>query len=207
MTFRGELLRKGTHIVALIVPFMFLQLKRSTALWLVSIGAVVALLQDILRIYNKGFRRFLYRAVGEIYRRWEMKRLGGASYILIAGALSLFLFDEKVAALSMVFIIVGDTAAVFIGTKWGKHALYKRRNPDSTIRKKTIEGTAAFLVSSLMASLFVPGIPPLWKVVGAFIATAVEVGSYFIDDNFSVPIITGMVLQVGIYGKLVMSVR
>lgn len=206
MKMRGELIRKGTHIGALIIPVMFLLLKRNTALWLVTIGACIALIHDLLRIYHSGFRRFIYRLLGDIYRRWEIKRLGGSTYILGAAALSLFLFNKNIAALVMVFITVGDTAAVFVGTFWGRHTIYRRRNSDGSVRKKTIEGAMAFFISSAMVSLFVPSVPIMWKIVGAFIATVIELISFFIDDNFTVPLITGIILQLGIHGAIVASV-
>ncbi len=206
MKLRGEILRKGTHIGALIIPIIFLTLERTTALWIVSIGAAAAITIDLLRIYNRGFRKFIYKFIGDVYRRWEVKRLGGSSYILVAAALSLFLFDENIAALVMTYIILGDTAAVFIGTLWGRHKIYNHRNSDGSVRQKTAEGTIAFFIISALGALFIPEIPLLWKISGAALATLVELGSFFIDDNFSVPIVVGIVLQLSIYGHLVASV-
>ena len=202
MKLRGELLRKGTHIGALIIPVIFLYLPRETALWMVIAGAIVALLQDILRIYHPAVRKAIYRMMGDIYRRWELKRLTGATYILSAAALAIIMFEKHIAALVMVYIIVGDTAAVFVGRAFGKHIIYARRNPDGTLRKKTIEGTTAFFVASAIAAMFIPQVPLVWKILGAFIATLVELVSFFIDDNITVPIIVGIILQFAIYGKL-----
>ncbi|RKZ27748.1 hypothetical protein DRQ26_02535 [bacterium] len=206
MKLRGEILRKGTHIGALIVPIIFLVFDRNVALWITYIGAVVAITIDLLRIYNRRFRKFIYHLMGDVYRRWETKRLGGSSYILVAAVLSLFLFDNKIAALVMVFIILGDTAAVFVGTFFGRHLIYSHRNSDGSVRKKTLEGTIAFFVASVLGAIFVPGVTFMWKFVGAALATAVELGSFFIDDNFSVPLIVGAVLQLAIYGNFVASV-
>ena len=196
----GEILRKGTHIGALIIPIMFLHLPRETSLWIVTLGAVVALTQDILRIYHRGFRKFIYRFWGDIYREWEVKRFTGAGYILPAAALSIYFFHPKIAALVMVYIIVGDTAAVFVGRLWGRHTIYSRRNPDGTVRRKTVEGTLAFFISALAAGFFVPSVEWQWNLIGAALATIVEMASFFIDDNITVPLIVGTVLQLGIYG-------
>ena len=202
----GELMRKSTHIGALAVPIMFVLLEREAALWIVTGAALIALTQDLLRIYHPAARKVIYRFWGYIYRRWELKRLSGASYILIAAALSLFLFEKHIAALVMVYIIVGDTAAVFIGKMWGRHLIYSRRNPDGTVRKKTLEGTLAFLLSTIVAALFMPQVPLLWKMLGALMATLVELLSFFIDDNFSVPFVVGLILQLAIYGDVVAAV-
>ncbi len=202
---RGEILRKGTHILALVVPVMFIHLPKRTSLWLVTLGALVAMVQDVLRIHSRRFRRALYRFWGSIYRRWEIKRLSGASYILSAAALALVLFEKCVAALVMVYIIVGDTAAVFVGKLLGKHTIYCRRNADGTVRCKTVEGTAAFLVSAALAGLFIPNVPIGWKFAGAALATTVEVSSYIVDDNLTVPLVVGVVLQLAIFGEITPS--
>ncbi len=200
--YTGELMRKGTHLIALVIPVGFILISRDIAIWLITIAAAIALIHDFLRIYNKGFQKFIYALWGKMYRRWEIKRLGGSSYILIGAALALFLFDPAIAALGMVYIIIGDTAAVFVGKMWGRHTIYARRNPDNTFRRKTLEGSCAFCISAAIAGLFIPGIPLIWKLVGALIASLVELLSFFIDDNFSVPIITGVIIQLAIYGKL-----
>ncbi|MCD6531510.1 hypothetical protein J7K99_03600 [bacterium] len=197
----GEILRKGTHIGALIIPIMFLHLSKETSLWIVTLGAVVALGQDILRVYHRGFRKFIYHFWGNIYRKWEIKRFTGAGYILPAAALSIYFFHPQVAALVMTYIIIGDTAAVFVGKLWGRHTIYVRRNPDGTVRRKTVEGTSAFFVSSFIAGFFIPGIGLWWNLLGAALATIVEMISFSIDDNITVPMIVGTVLQLGIYGK------
>ncbi|MCD6594814.1 hypothetical protein J7L68_03980 [bacterium] len=202
MNLTGELIRKSTHIGALIIPIMFLILPRETSLWIISLVAIIVLAQDLLRIYHKGFRKFIYHFWGTIYRRWELKRLGGSSYILCAATLAIYFFKPNIAALVMIYISVGDTFAVFVGTLWGKHIIYAHRNSDGTFRKKTIEGTSVFFISSVLAGLFVPDIPIVWNIIGAGLATVVEALSFFIDDNFTVPIITGLVLQFAIYGQL-----
>ncbi len=201
MKLSGELLRKGTHIGALIIPAMFLVFPRNVSVWIIAIGALVSLTQDILRIYNKKFRKFIYNFWGNIYRRWEIRRLGGASYILCAAVVSIFFFKQNIAALVMIYTSVGDTFAVFIGTYFGKNTIYSHRNSDGSFRKKTIEGTSAFFISALLAGFLVPSIPVLWNFIGASLATAVECFSFFIDDNFTVPIVTGVVLQLALYGQ------
>lgn len=201
MKLLGEIMRKGTHLVALAIPLGFILLPRELALWLITIAAIINLVHEILRLHHKGFRKFIYNFWGKIYRIWEDKRFAGSSYILTGAALALFLFHQNIAALVMVYIIVGDTAAVFIGKLWGRHTIYARRNQDGTFRKKTVEGSTAFFVASALAGLFIPGISLTWKLAGAAMATVIELISFCLDDNFTVPIIVGSILQLAIYGE------
>ncbi len=191
--------------MATIIPLMFLFLPRRYAFIIVLSGTIISLAQDFLRIFNPIFRKLIYRFWGDIYRRWEIKRLGGATYILFASVISIFLFEEHIAALVMIYIIYGDTAAAFAGKFWGNHIIYKIRNVDGTFRKKTIEGTVAFFIGAFVAGMFVPDISFIWKLAGATLACLVEVASFFIDDNLTVPIVVGLIIQFAIYGELAMT--
>lgn len=126
----------------------------------------------------------------------------GSTYLLTGGALSLYLFEPNIAAVSTGFIIVGDIFAAFVGKIYGRHVIYSHRNSDCTIRKKTWEGSSAFFVGALITGLCVPGISLLDTFLGAAVATLVELVSFFIDDNFSVPIAVGIFLQFIMHGHL-----
>lgn len=194
MSTLGEIARKGTHIGVLIITFTFLHFPRDIALITVFAGAIIALTQDLLRIYNPAFRRFVYRSWGKIYRSWEQKRLGGAVYILTAASLTILFFEPRIAGIVMAYISVGDTLAVFTGRRYGKILLWQNRNKDGTVRRKTLEGSIAFFIGAFLAGFLVPSVPLKWNIIGAFVATIVEACSLWVDDNLTVPVITGAVM-------------
>lgn len=200
--YQGEIMRKGTHIVALSIPLGFLFIPRGVALCIIVCVALGSALHDFLRVHHKPFRKFIYRLWGKMYRRWELRRMTGSTYLLTGGALSLYLFEPNIAAVSTGFIIVGDIFAAFVGKIYGRHVIYSHRNSDCTIRKKTWEGSSAFFVGALITGLCVPGISLLDTFLGAAVATLVELVSFFIDDNFSVPIAVGIFLQFIMHGHL-----
>lgn len=200
--YQGEIMRKGTHIVALSIPLGFLLIPRDVALCIIVCVALGSALHDFLRVHHKPFRKFIYRLWGKMYRRWELRRMTGSTYLLTGGALSLYLFEPNIAAISTGFIIVGDIFAAFVGKIYGRHVIYSHRNSDCTIRKKTWEGSSAFFVGALITGLCVPGISLLDTFLGAAVATLVELVSFFIDDNFSVPIAVGIFLQFIMHGHL-----
>lgn len=102
---------------------------------------------------------------------------GGATYL--AGLLMplVFLVDINQIAASIFVLAVGDSLSTLVG-RMGRYRLPYNK-------KKTLEGSLAFLLSSLPAYYFVgPVIVPL-----ALIAAMVESLSFDIDDNLTIPVV------------------
>jgi dolichol kinase len=118
-------------------------------------------------------------------RPQEERDFTGATYILFAGLFCRIAFDVPAAAAGMGFIILGDTAAALVGRRWGRHRF----------GHKSYEGSIAFLVCAAVWAFIVPGVPLGWGLAAAFLATLVEATSGLIDDNVSVPLVTGAFLH------------
>jgi len=119
-------------------------------------------------------------------REHEMKGdFTGAAYILVTACLVIAFYDKPVAVACLVFIMVGDSAAALIGRKFGKHK-YGR---------KSIEGSLAFCVSAVLMAFVLPELPLYIGIIGAVVATVTEALSTRIDDNASVPLVSGLVMH------------
>ena len=182
-----EVLRKLVHLGALVIPILywFLPWKFSiTVLSLVTFGVVIA---DVSRLIHTPFTRFIYRKVGRLLRRHEYKKFTGASYILTASLLVILVFPKPIAVTVLVYIIVGDTAASIFGKLFGRTKLAKG---------KSLEGSLAFLTFAFLASVPVPYVPTTTKLLGAMFATFVEFLPLKLDDNLTVPVLTGLFLKI-----------
>ncbi|MCD6098121.1 hypothetical protein J7K18_04425 [bacterium] len=188
-----EVLRKLVHLGALVIPtlYWFLPWKFSiTVLSLVTFGVVLA---DVSRLIHTPLTRFIYRKVGHMLRRHEYKKFTGASYILTASLLVILVFPKPIAVTVLVYIIVGDTAASIFGKLFGRTKL---------TRGKSLEGSLAFLTFAFLASVPVPYVPTTTKFLGAMFATFIEFLPLKLDDNLTVPVLTGLFLKI-IAGTLV----
>ncbi|MCP4568537.1 MAG: hypothetical protein GY841_13245, partial [FCB group bacterium] len=182
----AELVRKGIHLCALTIPVGYSLVPFPPAILGVSAAAGISILLDIARF--RGWRLWKIVAVilTPIIRDHEFKGgFTGASYILTTSAVTMALFPKTIAVAAIVFIIIGDTAAAIIGRLLGRHQL---------IGKKTIEGSLACLVSLILVSFLIPGLPTVAGLAGALAATLAEAFSGKIDDNFTVPVISGLVM-------------
>lgn len=207
----NEFKRKGIHLFALIIPIGYYVLPKKFALlvivpialssihfykWIVfafpyillvlipvALGSIVV---DVIRLWRLPLAKFFNWLLGPILREHESYSFTGSSHILSASVLSILFFDKKVAIAAIVYVILGDIAAALIGRVYGK----------TKIEKKSLEGSLAFLSVCLLVALLLPGLPFWIGAIGALVATAVEALSIPLDDNLSVPILSGLVMEI-----------
>jgi dolichol kinase len=182
--FAREAGRKAIHLFALVMPIGLWFVPQPYAR-LILFGFFLLLAAiDIARWTPTRLSRFLRLTLGSVLRPHERRRFSGGTYILAAGALCSVLFPKPVAVAVLICIIVGDTAAVFVGRSIGK----------IRIGQKTLEGSVAFFVTSLACILWIPGLSWQVKLLGAAVAAIVEACPIPMDDNLTVPLAAGLVM-------------
>lgn len=188
ISFKGEILRKLTHLFALVIPcgYYLLGLDKGTALAIMIPVTLAMVIVDIGRLRNWRIWYLLKPFLAPIIREHEMKGdFTGASYILATSCFAIAMFSKPVAVASLAFIMAGDPSAAIIGRKWGKHRY----------GSKSFEGSLAFLLSALIVAWIAPGLPLEVGIVGALVATVTEAVSSGVDDNASVPLVSGLAMH------------
>lgn len=190
ITFGSELLRKGTHMGALLIPGLYwgLDMSKGAALGILIPVAILMTIVDVARLRGWRFWNVFQRVTGPVVRKHEQEGdFTGAFYILWSFCLTIGLFDKNVALLAMSFIIVGDTCAALIGRRFGK----------IKFKGKSLEGSLACLAACALVALAGYNLLgfPLWTgLAGAASATIAEAIPDFVDDNLSAPMISGLVM-------------
>ncbi|MBM3941451.1 MAG: hypothetical protein FJ316_00720 [SAR202 cluster bacterium] len=159
---------------------------------LAAVGALCAvlLLVDVVRfrwpVVNQAFMRWL----APLLKAEEDSRITGATYMTIASLLALLLFHKPVAVAALLFLSLGDPAAALIG---------RRAGPRFRLLGKSPAGTLAFVVVALgvaVALIQLGEVQPHWGLaVGAAVAGLVELMPLPVDDNLSVPLSAGALMQ------------
>ena len=194
--FRRELWRKAIHLSSISIPVFYFFTPRETALAVSAVLMVVAVALDVGRYSYAPLRRLFHAAFGPLLRSHERdrhaKRLNGASYVLIASTLSIFLFPKLIAITGFLILIVSDLAAALVGKKFGRRKFLA----------KSLEGSAAFFATALAVVATTPKIgyeagEYALGAAAALAATLVEAGAAGIDDNLSIPLTVGAVLWAG----------
>ena len=185
-----ELRRKSVHLVGLIVPICYIFIDRRQAAIVVGILVLIALLIELLKTLWPPFRDLFYRAFAPVLRSHERKgAITGATYYLIGAFLPILLFPKILAIVCISFMILGDMAAALIGKKWGRTKLFPR---------KSLEGSlACFFVCVLIALV---KFNPTVAIIGALVATVVELLPTKLDDNLTMPLLSGLAMYLVLGG-------
>ena len=197
ISFYNEFKRKAIHLFALTIPIGYFLLPRSPSLLILSPFVAGAILIDIVRLRKLPLHGLLDRLLGTVLRDHEEEDFAGASYILSASFLSILLFHKSVAIAAISFIILGDIAAALVGRRFGKTkipwSLTKVNSPGRN--RKSLEGSLSCFIMCLLAAMVVPQLPLWIGIVGAVTATVVEGINLPVNDNFSVPLLSGLCMQ------------
>lgn len=184
-----ELRRKSIHLLGLVFPILYVFnvfTTRHTAIIAVGVLLAIALASELLKALLPPFRVMFIRIFSPILRSQEQRGgLTGATYYLIGSFLCILLFDKTLAIVCLCFLTLGDLFAALIGKQWGRIKLFSR---------KSLEGSlACFIVCTAVALLI--GLHPVVAIVGALVATLIELLPTGVDDNVTIPLISGLAMH------------
>ena len=169
-------------IMALILP-----------VWLVAgvaaIGVVIALALEVVRRRSSPINRWFLSQVSVLLKKGEeSSRLLGSTFLLIGTLAAFLLFDRYVAVAALLFLSVGDPAAALVGERYGR----------TRLGKKSLEGSLAFIVASVIVGglVLAAGADFAFSVilVGAIAGAIVELIALPPDDNMTIPLAAGGVM-------------
>lgn len=197
ISYSQELLRKGIHMISLLIPVCYSFLDRRTALLIILPLTAAAIIIDVLMKRKNRVRDFIYVVFGKMLRPHEKGYfvLNGASWVLISAFVCILIFPKIITITAFSILIISDISAALIGRKFGRHRLFD----------KSVEGTLAFIVSAILTSVIIGlifSLPPIFyylAVPGSIIGGIVEAASnkLKIDDNLSIPLSIGFFMWMG----------
>ncbi len=188
--FHKEILRKLFHLYQLIVIVGYIGLRyylsERIATFALAILLMIILEYEFLRLE---WKVKIPDPFG-IMRKHEKKTATGTLFLVLSTIVVFAVFDFKIALVAVLITVFGDLASAIIGIGWGKLKIYNG---------KTLEGFGAGLIINLLvASIFLWEYPFLILIM-AVIASVVELFTYKLDDNLTVPIFSGFAGQMMVY--------
>jgi dolichol kinase len=183
-----EILRKIVHLATLIIPVGYALTSEETII-LFLIPFFLALLSvDLLRHLHSGmaslFRKYFF---GRVLREEEKPTFMGSTYFIFSTILTILLFPKSIAITSILILILSDTAAAFIGEWIGRVHIFG----------KTLEGSIAFFLTSLLIVWIYPDLNRSSGSLAALGATLIEILPIKLNDNLTIPLIAGAIMSFG----------
>ena len=161
----------------------------------ISIFFLIILILEIFRFKNSGFNKWAFKHLNPLFKAKEKSHLVGTTYFLLGTLIAVIFSPKYIAILCLAFLAVSDVAAAFVGERWGRIRIYN---------KKSLEGAISFFISAMILGIALMQFPSLrfaglnlqLVIYGSLIATLVELFSSKIDDNFTIPVITSLLMTI-----------
>lgn len=173
--------------LAVIFAFIYQSTNKETVLLWIGIPAIIFITTDLFRIFNQKTNEVLTEKIKFIFRSGEQKKFSSMTGFLCGVFISFLLFEINLAIVTLVFVIFGDLFGKLFGMAYGRHQLYR----------KTREGSLAYFGCVIICIYFMANLLGLQfsiLFIGGICATIVEVIPVAVDDNFTVPIISGALM-------------
>ena len=186
---KNELFRKAIHLFTSIFPLLYNSSfgNKSSVLFLLVTLTIISISLEILRNRNKLLKIAFNRSFSFMLRDEEQNgQVTGATWLLISFITTISIFSKDIAFPAMIFLTIGDSSAAVIG----------KLLPVGQIGSKHISGSiAGFLVSFIVVFYLNQNISILVLFIGAFVAMFIELIALRVNDNLSIPIISGFAMQ------------
>ena len=190
----NEIKRKLIHVSSVWMVLAVYFLEKETAIMFFGALSVALFIFEYFRMSNETLQKISAKLFSKIIRpnenvtRFTIGGLTGSFFFVLSVFFSVIFFSKEVAMASITVMIFSDTAAALIGKAIGKRK----------ILDKTIEGSLAFFITTLIVLYFFVDIKIYEMVIVAFVVTVVELISnkIKINDNLSITLCTGVLLSV-----------
>lgn len=194
-SYSAEVGRKTLHLLALVIPLGMWTLGTPMALYVLGVGAALAVGADVVRAYSPWFNDWIRTIFGPLMRDEELRAVGtgvtfnGATCVLVGAALLTLIFPLRVAVPVLTMTMLADAAAALVGRRLGRH-------PWGSL-SATVEGSAAFVATGLGVMALFPALAYGPAALAVVVAAAVEALPVPVNDNIRVPLVAALVVAGG----------
>ncbi len=149
---------------------------------------ILILIFEIERFKHSGFNEWVFRNVRGLVKQSERKKPTGTTFFLVSVLATILIFPKYIAVSSLTFLAIGDVSAAVVGERWGRIKIFH----------KSFEGFITFFAVALLGGWillhYYSQLNFRLILFGSLTAAVVEILPLRLDDNFSIPLITSLVM-------------
>ena len=186
-----EISRKAIHIFIIIIPIFHIYIFKNKIDMIIFLATMVifCFFIEIFRNQNSLISKFFAKYLSFMMRSFEKQgSLTGSTWVFLGSLITIILVPQPFSLLALFYLAFGDTLAALVGMKF----------PFIKIGNKTLSGSLACFITCLFIGLiFDFEISSEIILIGAFTATIAELISIKINDNISIPLLSGCAMYLG----------
>ena len=124
----------------------------------------------------------------------EKNSVSGMPFYAMGIGLALAFYEERIAVLATIFLIFADPISSFVGIKYGKRKISSNKSLEGSLAGVAVCFIATFVYSSIYGA----GGPKLlvFSLLAGLVGSLSEFLSQKVDDNLTIPLISGLGLSV-----------
>ena len=186
-----EISRKAIHIFSVIIPLLHIYIFKNKIDMIIFLSAMVifCFFIEIFRNQNSFISKFFEKYLSFMMRSFEKQgSLTGSTWVFLGALTTIILIPQPFSLLALFFLAFGDTLAALVGMKF----------PFLKVGNKTLSGFFACFIMCLFVGLILNfEISSKIILIGAFTAAIAELTSIKINDNISIPVLSGFAMYLG----------
>lgn len=188
--YKLKFLRKVLHSFSgvLALVFYFFPHQENIFAFSLAILIIVSLLFDALRLTFVHINEFVFKYLSFLFVERDKHKINSAIFYYGSCLLTIKLFPVDIAAIAILYLSVGDTAAALGGIYFSRWIPY--RIPKTS---KTFIGSFFFVLVSMLIGLIF-GLSLKVAFLSALTGAIFEALPLGIDDNFTIPLSSSLVI-------------
>ena len=185
-----EFYRKLLHISSCSIALSYLWFFKDRSIMLIIVGTltIISIVIELLRNKNNHIQKIFERHFNFMLRKNEIKgSFTGATWLLLGNFLTIFIFPIFVAVPALLYLSIGDAIAALVGKNFRRF----------TIGRKSLVGSFfGFLCGLIFVSLVNKVLPFYVVMFGSIVAMITEILPITIDDNLTIPLLSGLTIMI-----------
>jgi diacylglycerol kinase (CTP) len=178
-----------TGLIALFITFKLKLDSREASLVSGTIG-LFGLIGELLRLNIPRVNEMVFAKIGFLFREHEKKRPSGLVFYALGVSVTFYLYSWNVAIISILILVFADPFASLFGVLFGKRKLFKQKSLAGFMGCLAVSTLTTYIYSFYNGLELKLGFLLLIGLFGALSELFT-----IIDDNLSIPIVSGALIS------------